>query len=145
MVTEGTAAVMPARRLTSAYHRSARISYLVERTSIPPPPPPSPHSLQLAEWVKDFLIFLWQQKNSFPALYGCETWPAIMTRGHRLSFFGHKELSKIFRLSGKKQKKNGENYIIRSFIIFNKRQTLLRWAGHVARRGRTEIHTELLL
>jgi hypothetical protein len=52
------------------------------------------------------------------AFYGCGTWSFALRQKHRLRMSGNKVLRKLFGLKRVKAKDDGENCIIRNFIIF---------------------------
>ena len=52
-------------------------------------------------------------------LYGCETWSLTLREERRLRVFENRVLRKYFSLRGTRLQGSGENYIIRSLMIFN--------------------------
>jgi hypothetical protein len=77
-------------------------------------------------------------------LYGCETWSLILREEHRLRVFEKRVLRRIF--GAKRDEVTGEwrklhNEELRDLyssprIIRIMKERRMRWAGHVARRGR---------
>ena len=59
-------------------------------------------------------------------LYGCETWYLTWTEGRRLRVFENRELRKIFGPKRDEVIGGGENYIMRSLMIFTLRPLLSR-------------------
>jgi hypothetical protein len=85
----------------------------------------------------------------FPVvLYGCETWPLILTEEHRLRVFENRVLRKIF---GPKREEygswrklhNDELHILYSSpnIVRMIKSRRMRWVGHVTRMGEGEVFT----
>ena len=52
-----------------------------------------------------------------PVVYGCETWSLTLREEHILRVFGYRVLRRIFRPKRDGVTCNGENYIMRSFMI----------------------------
>jgi hypothetical protein len=86
-------------------------------------------------------------------LYGCETWSLTLREEHRRRVFENRVLRGIFGLkrdevTGEwRRLHNEELYDLYSSpnimrVIKSRR---MRWAGHVARMGRREVHTGFLL
>jgi len=50
-------------------------------------------------------------------LYGCETWSVIYMEEHRLRSIENRALRKYLGLRETRKQWNGENYLMRSFII----------------------------
>jgi hypothetical protein len=81
-------------------------------------------------------------------LYGCGTWSLTLREEHRLRVFENRELRKIF---GPKREEDGswrklhndELHILYSSsnIVRVIKSRRMRWAGHVARRGRGQVFT----
>jgi hypothetical protein len=84
-------------------------------------------------------------------LYGCESWSLTLTGECRLRVFEDKVLRRIFgpkrnEVTGEwRRLHNKELYALYSLpnIIRAIKSRRLRWAGHVARMGRGEVHTGL--
>jgi hypothetical protein len=82
-------------------------------------------------------------------LYGCETWSLTLREECRLSVFENRVLRRIFRprrdeVTGEKRRlHNEELYALYPSpdIIREIKLSRLRWAGHVVRMGRGEVHT----
>jgi hypothetical protein len=55
-------------------------------------------------------------------LCGCETWSLTLREEHRLRVFENRVLRRIFGLKRDEVMQNGENYIMRSFVISTLRQ-----------------------
>ena len=82
-------------------------------------------------------------------LYGCETWSLTLTEKCRLRVFENKVLRRIFgpkrdEVTGEwRRLHNEELYVLYSSLlnirVMNSRR--LRWMGHVARMGTSEMHT----
>jgi hypothetical protein len=53
--------------------------------------------------------------------YGCKTWSLTVWEEHRLMVFENRVLRRIFRC----KRENGEDCIMRSFVIFSLHQILL--------------------
>jgi hypothetical protein len=83
-------------------------------------------------------------------LYGCETWSLTLRKERRLRVFENRVLRRVFgpkrdEVTGEWIKLHNEKFnnlysspdIIR---VINSRR--MRWAGHVARMGRGEVHTK---
>jgi hypothetical protein len=67
-------------------------------------------------------------------LYGCETWSLTMGEEHRLRVFENKVLMKIF---GPKREEDGSwRKLHNDDTVRVIKARRMRWAGHVARRGR---------
>jgi len=83
-------------------------------------------------------------------LYGCETWLLMLREERRLRIFKNRVLRRIFgrkrdAVTGEWRKQRNEelNDIYCSpNIVRVIKSKLIRWAGHVARTGRGEVHTE---
>jgi hypothetical protein len=58
-------------------------------------------------------------------LYGCKTWSLTLREEHRLGVFENKVLRRIFRPKTDEVTGDGENCIMKSFIICTLRQVLL--------------------
>jgi hypothetical protein len=50
-------------------------------------------------------------------LYGCETWSLALREEHRLRVFENRVLRRIFGSKRNEVAENGENCIMRSFVI----------------------------
>jgi hypothetical protein len=84
-------------------------------------------------------------------LYGCESWSLTLREECRLRVFDNKVLRRIF--GPKRDEVRGEwrrlhNKVLYALysspnIIRVMKSRRLRWAGHVARMGRGEVHTGL--
>jgi hypothetical protein len=82
-------------------------------------------------------------------LHGCETWSFILREECRLRVFENRVLRRIFGPTGDevtgewRRLHNKELYALYSSpnIIRVIKSRRLRWAGHVARMGREEVHT----
>jgi hypothetical protein len=85
----------------------------------------------------------------FPVvLYGCETWVLTLWEELRLMVFDNRVLRKIFGpkadgVTGERRKMYNEVLydLYSSPNIISVIKSRMRWAGHVARRGRGELHT----
>jgi hypothetical protein len=82
-------------------------------------------------------------------VYGCDAWSVTLREEHRLTVFENRVLMEIFgpkrdEVTGKWIRlHNEEHYDLYSSpntirVIKSRR---MRWAGHVARMGRGEVHT----
>jgi hypothetical protein len=58
----------------------------------------------------------------FPVLYGCETLSLTLREEHRLRVFENRVLRRIFGPKRGEVTVNGENCIMRSFVIYTLRQ-----------------------
>jgi hypothetical protein len=84
-------------------------------------------------------------------LYGCESWPLTLREECRLRVFENRVLMRIFEpkrdeVTGEwRRLHNKELYAVYSSpnIIRLIKSRRLRWAGHVARMGKGEVHTGL--
>jgi hypothetical protein len=84
-------------------------------------------------------------------LYGCENWSLALKEESMLRVFENKVLRRIFgpkrdEVTGEwRRLHNEELYALYSLpnIIRVTKSRRLRWAGHVARMGRGEVHTGL--
>jgi hypothetical protein len=84
-------------------------------------------------------------------LYGCESWSLTLREECRLRVSENKELRRIFgpkrdEVTGEwRRLHNKELYALYSSlnIIRVMKSRRLRWAGHVARMGRGEVHARL--
>jgi hypothetical protein len=56
------------------------------------------------------------------ALYGCETWSLTLREEHRLRVFENRVLRRIFGPKREEVRENGDNCIMRSFMICTLRQ-----------------------
>jgi len=63
-------------------------------------------------------------------LYGCETWSATLTVGHKLRAF---EDSDLRELSGPERDRGSDRSLRLHYLYRSSRR--MRWAGHVARMG----------
>jgi hypothetical protein len=81
-------------------------------------------------------------------LYGCETWSSTLREEHRLRVFENRVLRRIFgpkrdEVTGGWRKLHNEElhnlYSSRNIIRMIKSRRM-RWAGHVARVGRSGMH-----
>jgi hypothetical protein len=85
------------------------------------------------------------------AFYGCESWSLTLREVCRLRVFENKVLERIFgpkrdKVTGEwRRLHNKELYALYCSpnIIRVMKSRRLRWAGHVARMGRGEVHTGL--
>jgi hypothetical protein len=83
-------------------------------------------------------------------LYGCETWSLTLREEHRLRVFENSVLRRIFgpkknEVIGGWRKLHTEelhNLYYSLSIIRMIKSRRMRWAGHVARMGRRELHVE---
>ncbi|KAJ4447933.1 hypothetical protein ANN_09942 [Periplaneta americana] len=83
-------------------------------------------------------------------LYGCETWTITLREEHRLKVFENKVLRKIFgakrnEVTGEWRKlHNAELHALYSSPDISRKikSRRLRWVGHVARMGESEMHIE---
>jgi hypothetical protein len=57
-------------------------------------------------------------------LYGCETWSLTLRKEHRLGVFDNRVLRRIFGPKRDEVTKNGENCIMKSFVICTLRQAV---------------------
>jgi hypothetical protein len=81
-------------------------------------------------------------------LYGRETWSVTLTEEHRLRVFENRVLRRIFGrkrdevTGGWRKLRNEElhNLYFSPNIIRMMKSRRMRWAGHVARMGRTGMH-----
>jgi hypothetical protein len=100
---------------------------------------------------KNVKIKICRSINLAVVLYGCESWSLTLREECRLRVFENKVLRRIF---GPKRDEvtrewrrlhNKELYALYSSpnIIRVIKSRRLRWAGHVARMGRGEVHTGL--
>jgi hypothetical protein len=55
-------------------------------------------------------------------LYGCETWSLTLREEHKLKVFENRVLRRIFGPKRDEVRENGENCILRSFVICTLRQ-----------------------
>jgi hypothetical protein len=84
-------------------------------------------------------------------LYGCETWSLTLREECRLRIFENKVLRRIYgpkrdEVTGEwRRLHNKEFYTLfySAYIIRVIKSRRLRWAGHVARMARAEVHTGL--
>jgi hypothetical protein len=83
-------------------------------------------------------------------LYGCETWSLTLREEHRLRLFEKRVLRRIFgrrrdEVTGGWRKLHNEElhdlYSSPSVIRIIKARRM-KWAGHVARMGKREMHIE---
>jgi hypothetical protein len=72
-------------------------------------------------------------------LYGCEIWSLTLREEHRLRVFENRVLRRIFGARRDEVTGNGENYIMRSFMILYSSPNIvrvikwrMRWSGHLA-------------
>jgi hypothetical protein len=80
-------------------------------------------------------------------LYGCETWSLALMEERRLRVYDNRLLRKVKRdkVTGEWRKLRNEelNDLYSSpNIVRMIKPRRMRWAGHVARMGRGEVHTE---
>ena len=75
-------------------------------------------------------------------LYGCETWSLTLREELRLRVFENRVLRRVFGSKRDEVTGNGENYILRSLVIYSLpnfvrvvKSRRMGWAGHVARMG----------
>jgi hypothetical protein len=77
-------------------------------------------------------------------LYGCETWSLILREEHRLRVFENRVLRRIFGPKRDEVRKlhNEELHKLYSSpnIVRMSKGRWMRWAAHVARMGRREMH-----
>jgi hypothetical protein len=80
--------------------------------------------------------------------HGCETWPLTLREEHRLGVFEYRVLRKIFGLKREedgswRKLHNDELHNLHSSpnIVRVIKSRKMRWAGHVAPRGRGEVFT----
>jgi hypothetical protein len=83
-------------------------------------------------------------------LYGCETWSLTLRKEHRLRFFENRVLRRIF---GPKREEDGSRRKLHNDelhdlysspnIVRVIKSRRMRWAGDVARMGRSKIFTGL--
>jgi hypothetical protein len=52
-----------------------------------------------------------------PVIYGCETWSLTLREEHRLRMFENKVGRRVFGCKREKKRRNGENFIMRKFVI----------------------------
>jgi hypothetical protein len=57
-------------------------------------------------------------------VYGCETWSLTLWEEHRLRVFDNNVLRRIFGPQREEVSGNGDNYIVRSFIMCTLHQIL---------------------
>jgi hypothetical protein len=82
-------------------------------------------------------------------LYGCETWSLPLREEQRLRVFENRVLRRIFgpkraQVTGKWRRLHNEelNALYSSpNIIWVIKSTRMRWAGHIPRMGKSEVHT----
>ena len=82
-------------------------------------------------------------------LYGCETWSLTLREERRLRVFENRALWRIFgpkrdEVTGEWRKLHNEelNDLYSSTNVIEViKSRRMRWAGHVARMGRGEVHT----
>jgi len=82
-------------------------------------------------------------------LYGCETWSLILSEKRRLRMFENRVLRRIFgpkrdEVTGEWRKLHNEelNDLYCSHNVLRVIKTRrMRWAGHVALWGKTEVYT----
>jgi hypothetical protein len=75
-------------------------------------------------------------------LYGCETWSLTLREEHRLKVSEHRVLRRIFgpkrdEMTGDWRKLHNEEL---HDLYSSPNIIRMRWAGHVARMGRREMH-----
>jgi hypothetical protein len=78
-------------------------------------------------------------------LYGCETWSLTLREEHRLRMFENRVLRIIFgpkrdEVTGGWRKLHNELHNLYSSPIKMIKSRRMRWTGHVARMGRSEMH-----
>ena len=82
-------------------------------------------------------------------LFGCETWSLASREGRRLTVFENRVLGRLFgpkrdEVRGRWRRLHNEklNDLYSSpKIVRVITSRIMRWAGHVARMGRREVHT----
>jgi hypothetical protein len=82
-------------------------------------------------------------------LYGCESWSLTLREEYRLRVFENRVLRRIFgpkrdEVTGEWRRLHNREFYALYFspnIIRVIKSRRLRWAGHVARMGRGEVHT----
>jgi hypothetical protein len=82
-------------------------------------------------------------------LYGCETWPLKLREERRLRVFENRVLRKIFgpkmdKVTGEWRKLHNEelcNLYFSTYFSLVIRSRRMRWAMHVARRGKGQVQT----
>ena len=60
-------------------------------------------------------------------MYGCETWSVTLREERRLRVFENRVLRRVFGPKSDEATVNGENYIMRSLVIFTPYRILCGW------------------
>jgi hypothetical protein len=79
-------------------------------------------------------------------LYAFETWSLTLKEEHGLRVFENRTLRRIFgpkrdEITGEWRKLHEKEMYSSPYIIRAIKSRIIRWAGHVARLGRAEVHT----
>jgi hypothetical protein len=85
------------------------------------------------------------------ALYGCETFSPILRDEHKLRLFKKRALMNIFGPNGDEVTREWRRLNFEELydtfsspnIILKMKSRIIRWAEHVVRFGKVEVHTEL--
>jgi hypothetical protein len=77
--------------------------------------------------------------------YACETWSLTLKEERWLRVFENRTLRRIFgpkkeEITGEWRKLHEEELYSSPYIIRAIKSRIIRWAGHVARMGRGEVH-----